>query len=147
MLTLVQVNIRQIRAGDPRVQQCLVLYDVALLNGRVLTSLPLKVGRIFYLKYFSRCIQIFSPAGACVDPGWAGAAGGGSGDAVREEGGEQRPGGRHQPQHRHRQEGGGEPRNFILELQTEVHTKARNHEECPYLGLLLVEINTIKTLS
>ena len=47
MLTLVQVNIRQIRAGDPRVQQCLVLYDVALLNGRVLTSLPLKVGRIF----------------------------------------------------------------------------------------------------
>ena len=104
------------------------------------------MGLIFYFKYFSQCIQIFSAAGARVHPGWSGAAGGGSGDAVREEGGEQRPGGGHQPQHRHRQEGGGEPGNFLLELQTEVHAKVRNHGECPYLGLLLVEINTIKTL-
>ena len=59
MLTLVQVNIRQIRAGDPRVQQCLVLYDVALLNGRVLTSLPLKVGRIFYLNIFRGVFRYF----------------------------------------------------------------------------------------
>ena len=34
--------------------------------------------------------------------------------------------------------------NFLLELQTEVHTKARNHGECPYLGLLQVEINTTR---
>ena len=57
MLTLVQVNIRQIRAGDPRVQQCLVLYDVALLNGRVLTSLPLKVG--FTLNIFRGVFKYF----------------------------------------------------------------------------------------
>ena len=61
-MTSVQVNIRQIRVGDPRVQQCLVLYDVALLNGRVLTSLPLKVGRRNQnFKYFLRYLQqIFS---------------------------------------------------------------------------------------
>ena len=36
-----QFNIRQLR-NDDKVKQCLVLYDILLLNGRVLSSLPLK---------------------------------------------------------------------------------------------------------
>ena len=37
-----QMNIRQIRPGDTKVQQCLVIYDVVYLNGEVLSKKPLK---------------------------------------------------------------------------------------------------------
>ena len=36
-----QFNIRQMR-NDDQVHQCLILYDIVLLNGRVLSGLPLK---------------------------------------------------------------------------------------------------------
>jgi len=38
-----QFNIRQLRESeDNKVQQCLVLYDICLLNGKLLTNLPLR---------------------------------------------------------------------------------------------------------
>ena len=37
-----QFNIRQLGADDPKIQQCLVLYDIVYLNGRALSDLPLK---------------------------------------------------------------------------------------------------------
>ncbi len=37
-----QMNIRNLRADDPVYQQCLYLYDIVYLNGRVLTNLPLR---------------------------------------------------------------------------------------------------------
>jgi ATP-dependent DNA ligase len=36
-------DIRNIKADNEKYQQCLVLYDICYLNGKVLTALPLKV--------------------------------------------------------------------------------------------------------
>lgn len=36
-----QMNIRQLKPDDPVFQQCLYVYDMVYLNGRVLVSLPL----------------------------------------------------------------------------------------------------------
>jgi hypothetical protein len=54
-------SIRGLRPGHPVFQQCLVIYDICYLNGRVLTNLPLKaVLRI-------RDPVLFYPP----DPGWS----------------------------------------------------------------------------
>ena len=37
-----QFNIRQLKEDDPKAQQCLVLYDIIHLDGRMLSSTPLK---------------------------------------------------------------------------------------------------------
>ena len=37
-----QFNIRQLSEDDPKVQQCLVIYDIVHLNGRTLSGLPLR---------------------------------------------------------------------------------------------------------
>jgi len=41
-----QMNIRALASDDPVYQQCLYLYDVVFLNGRVLTNKPLKVRQL-----------------------------------------------------------------------------------------------------
>ena len=37
-----QMNIRNLRVDDPMFQQCLYVYDVVYLNGKVLTNKPLR---------------------------------------------------------------------------------------------------------